>query len=327
MVRTLLVLLASVLIAAQSAAAELEMVRITHATGSFESLPVSYALAAGYFEAEGLDVESVPSLGVGQDLAELDGGEVQFNLGGAGHQIGALIAERPILNVYNIYRHSLTGLVISIEAAKQSGIAAGAPLADRVRALRSLRIGVNRNDSSVDRQLRHLLRISGVEGEVEILPLGKPADMLVALEAGTVDGVAISVPHDRLAVTRGLGEMWIDMAAGSAPSIDPLIHQSLITSPQFARQHPETVRAMVGALQRAIDDIQSKPAEEIRDMVQPAFGKLSPAVVLSGIEAAKPALDRTGAVTLEMAANSVRLDSRNGITAEQLFSIYTDEFR
>lgn len=327
MIRALLIVLASMSLAAGAGAEDLKNVRITHSIGSFESLPVAYARAAGYFAAEGLDVESVPSLGVGQDLAVLSDGGVQFNLGGGSHQIGALIAKRPIVNVYNLYRHSLTGLVISVEAAKRSGIAAGAPLADRVRALDGLRIGVTRNGSQAERHLRHLLRIAGAEGDVELVTLGKPGDLLAAMEAREVDGLAVQIPFDRTAISRGLAVMWIDMASGSAPSVDPLIVESLVVSPDFARDQSETVRAMVRALRRAVGDIIAKPAEEIRDIVQPDFGKMSPALLLSGIEAVRPALDPFGTVTMEMAVNTVRLDQRNGVTAEQLFSVYSDAFR
>jgi len=325
--RTLLVMLASLLFAAPAAAADLETVRITHAIGSFESLPIAYARAAGYFADEGLTVVSVPSLGTGQDLAVLDTGDVQFNLGDGAHQIGAIIANRPILDVYNVFRRSLTGLVISVEVAKRSGIAAGAPLADRIRALKGLKIGVGRSGSLVERQLRHLLRISGAEGDVEIVPLGKPPDLLVALENRAVDGLAVRIPYDRTAVTRGLAVMWIDMAVGSARSIDPLVMDSLVTSPEFAERHPDTVRAMIRALHRAVEDIGSERPEEVRDTVLPEFGKMSPAVLLSGIEALRPALNVTGVVTHAMAENTVRLDRRNGVTADQLFAVYSGSYQ
>lgn len=325
--RTLLLVLASLLFAAPAAAAGLETVRITHAIGSFESLPVAYARAAGYFAEEGLEVVSVPSLGTGQDLAVLDSGDVQFNLGDGTHQIGAVIAKRPILNVYNVFRRSLTGLVISVEAAKRSGIAAGAPLADRIRAMKGLKIGVARNGSLAERQLSHLLRISGAEGDVEVVPLDKPADLLAALETRTVDGLAVHIPYDRTAIARGLAVMWIDMAVGSARSIDPLIMDSLVTSPEFAKEHPDTVRAMILALHRAVEDIGAKRPEEIRDAVLPEFGKMSPAVLLSGIEALRPALNVTGVVTHAMAENTARLDRRNGVTADQLFAVYTGAYQ
>lgn len=328
MTRTLFLAFASLLLAAPAWSADHEKIRVTHAIGSFESVPLAYARAAGYFAAEGLAVESVPSLGVGQDLAVLDSGEVQFNLGDGGHQIGALIAKRPIVNVYNIFRRSLTGLVISIEAAKRSGIAAGAPLIDRIRALRGLRIGVDRTGSLAERQLRHLLRIGGVEADIEVVPLGKPADLLSALENRTVDGLAVRIPHDRTAISRGLAVMWIDMAAGSARSIDPIIMDSLIASPAFVERHPDTVRGMINALRRAVEDITAKPAAEIRDAVQPDFGKMSPALLLAGIEALRPALNGTGVVTRDMAENTIRLDTRNGgASAGQLFAIYTEDYR
>lgn len=327
MIRTLLVVLASLLFAAPAAAAELESVRITHTIGSFESLPVAYARAAGYFAKEGLDVISVSSLGTGQDLAVLDSGEVQFNLGDGAHQIGAIIANRPVLNVYNVFRRSLTGLVISVEAAKRSGIAAGAPLADRIRAIKGLTIGVGRNGSLAERELRHLLRISGAEGDIKIVPLGKPADLLTALESRTVDGLAVHIPYDRTAIARGLAVMWIDMAVSSARSIDPLIMDSLLTSPQFAVQHPDTVRAMIRALHHAIEDIGTNRPEEIRDAVLPEYGKMSPAILLSGIEALRPALNVTGVVTQAMAENTVRLDRRNGVSADRLFAIYTGAYQ
>lgn len=111
-----------------------------------------------------------------------------------------------------------------------------------------------------DKQVKHLLRIGGLEGEAEVVAIGGPANLLAALERKQIDGFAISMPQDRTAVARGHAVMWVDNAAGDDPAIDPFMMESLLTTQTWADENPDVVKAMIRALRRAVADLSSKSA-------------------------------------------------------------------
>lgn len=217
--------------------------------------------------------------------------------------------------------------MISTEAAEESGISPDAPLEERLQALKDLKIGMTRPGSLTDKQVRHLMRIGGLsEGDVEVIAIGGPPNLLSALERGQIDGFAISVPHYQVAAERGSAVIWVDNAKGEDPSIDPFMMESLLTTDDYAAASPDVVRAMVDALERAVDDLATKPAEEIRTVVQEAYAKVDPKTMLLGIEAIKPALNESGEVSLEMAENTILLDGRD-VDPERLYETFTPEFQ
>lgn len=323
-----LLALAGVLAVSGAARAdELRKVLVTQAVASFAFLPIDYAKAAGYFEEEGLDVVQIATRGGGPDLTALVSGDVAFNAAAGTYQIGAVAAGRDIINVYNFYNRNLIGLVISTDAARKSGLSADAPLKDRLQALKGLKIGMTRPGSLTDKQVKHLLRIGGLEGQAEVVAIGGPPNLLATIERGQIDGFAISVPHDRTAVARGHAVMWVDNAAGDDPSIDPFMMESLLTTREFATKNPDVVRAMIRALKRAVDDIATKSPAEIRGVVQKSFSKVKPDMMLTAIAAVQPALNRKGDVTLQMAKNTMLLDGRTTVTPAQLFATFTAEYQ
>lgn len=313
---------------ANAEAAELRKINITQAVASFAFLPISYAKAAGYYKAEGLDVRQIATRGGGPDLTALVSGDVAFNAAAGTYQIGAIQSGRKIVNVYNFYRRNLISVVISVEAQKRIGVPPDAPLAKRTAALKGLKMGMTRPGALTDKQLRHLARIGGLKkGEMEIIAIGGPPALLGALERGQIDGFAISPPVDRIAVARGKAVMWVDNAAGADPSIDPFMMESILTTEKFAKENPEIVRKMIRATRRAVRDIAGKPAKDIYDVVKDEFRKVKPLVALLAIDAVKKALNLKGDVTLKMAQNTLRLDGRKTVTPEQLFGTYTAEFQ
>lgn len=327
MVRTMAAFALALVLAGPAAAQDLKPVKVTQAVASFAFLPIDYAKAAGYFEEAGLDVQQIATRGGGPDLTALISGDVEFNAAAGTYQIGALQAGRELVNVYNFYDRNLIGLVISTEAAEESGISPDAPLEERLQALKGLKIGMTRPGSLTDKQVRHLMRVGDLsEDDVQVIAIGGPPNLLSALERGQIDGFAISVPHYQVAAERGSAVIWVDNAKGEDPSIDPFMMESLLTTDDYAAANPDVVRAMVDALEHAVDDLASMPAEEIRAVVQEAYAKVDPDTMLLGIEAIKPALNESGEVSLEMAENTLLLDGRN-VDPEMLYETFTPEFQ
>lgn len=305
-----------------------EKVNITQAVASFAFLPIDYAKAAGYFTDEGLEVQQIATRGGGPDLTALISGDVQFNAAAGTYQIGAIAAGRDILNVYNFYNRNLIGLVLSGKAAKATGVAADAPLKDRLAALKGLNLGMTRPGSLTDKQLRHLLNLGGLtDKDAQIVAIGGPPNLLSAMNQGAIDGFAISVPYYQIAAERQGGVIWVDNTTGDDPSIDPFMMESILTTREYADKNPETVRKLVKAISRAVAKIAASTPEEVRAVVQPAFPKVEPDVMLVGIAAIQKTLNLKGTVTKAMAENTMLLEGANDkVNADQLFATFTPEF-
>lgn len=307
-------------------ASALEKVKVTQAVASFSFLPADYAQDAGYFKAEGLDVEQIATRGGGPDMTALISGDVHFNLGVGVYEINALLSKRKLVNVLNMEKRSSIGVVLSKAAAAKAGVSPDAPLKARAAALKGLRIGMTRPGSLTDKEIRHLMDIGGLKkGAVQIVAIGGPTTMLAALERGQLDGFAISVPNDRIAVEKGLAVQWVDNPAGDDPSIDPFLMSSLVTTPEMVKQHPKLVRSMVKALRHAIADIIEKPPAGIRKVIQKRYAKFDAHTLDLSLAVAKKLMNPTGEVTLDMAKNTVRFDGR-GASAEALYKTFDPEF-
>lgn len=309
-----------------SPAHALEKVKVTQAVASFSFLPADYAQDAGYFKAEGLDVQQIATRGGGPDMAALVSGDVNFNLGVGVYEINALLTGRHLVNVLNMERRSSIGVVLSKAAAEKSGVKPNAPLKERAAALKGLRIGMTRPGSLTDKEIRHLMKIGGLkEDDVKIVAVGSPASMLAGLKRGQIDGFAISIPHDRRAVDMGLAVLWVNNPAGDDPALDPFLMSSLVTTAEQVKQHPDLVRKMVKALRHAMSDIATKPADDIAKVIKKRYGKIDPHTLQVSLEAAKKLMNPTGMLTLEMAKHTVAFDGR-GASAEALLKTFDPEF-
>jgi NitT/TauT family transport system substrate-binding protein len=318
----------SALIATLNNALANEKIKVTQAVASFAFLPIDYAKAAGFFQSEGIEVQQIATRGGGPDLTALISGDVQFNAAAGTYQIGAIAAGRDIVNVYNFYNRNLIGLVLSADAAKKSGVGADAPLKDRLAALKGLKIGMTRPGSLTDKQVRHLLRQGGLtDGDAQIVAIGGPPNLLSAMKQGAIDAYAISVPHYQIAAKKLGGVIWVDNTRGDDPSIDPFMMESILTTAEYAKNNPETVKKMVRAMDKAVNDLSKKSPEEVMAVVKAVFKKVPDDVMLEGIAAVQKALNTSGRVSQKMAENTLLLDGRGDkVSPEQLFGTFTSDF-
>lgn len=319
---------AMVLAIVPAGAKELQKITITQAVASFSFLPLDYAKAAGYFAHEGYDVQQVATRGGGPDMAALLSGDVQFNTAAGTYQVSAIRQKRAVINVYNFYKRNLLDVVLRADVAKRLKVSHDMPLEQRLRALKGLKIGITRPGALTDKQIRHLMRLAGLqESDVKIVAIGGTTALLAANSRGQIDGFTISIPGARVAMERGEAVMLVNNSEGDDASTDPFMFQSLLTTKAYADAHPEVVKGIIRALKRAVRDIASKPAEDIRKVVQPIYAKVDPKTMILGIEAVKPALNLEGNVTMKMAEDTMRMDGAKDVTPQQLFATYTAAYQ
>lgn len=307
-------------------AAEPRKVRMSQAVDSVAYVAVDYARVAGFYAAEGVEVEQIISRGGGPDVAALVSGDVEFNTAAPTYQLNTIRHGRDVILIHNYIKSMNQSLVLSADAVKRAGVAAGAPIADRLKALKGMTLGITQPGAMTDQHIRFLLRKGGVDvKDVKLVAIGGAQALVTALETKQIDGFAISLGPDRTAVSRG-AVMWVDNLRGDVAGLSPFPMVNLYTTKRFSDSNPQIVRKVVRATQRAVKDMADKSPEDLARILQARYKSMDPEVLLLSVRAFKPALNLDGAVSREMAGNLLAFENTTDITLDKFLSFYTDRF-
>lgn len=302
-------------------------IKMSQAVDSVAYVAVDYARLRGFYADEGINLRQLVMSGGGPDFTALLSGDVEFNTAAPSYQINGIKQNRKVLQVMNYIAAMNQSLVLSKAAIKRSGVKPDAPVMQRLKALKGMKIAITRPGAMTDIHMQFLMRKGGLKkGDVSLVAVGAPKAMLSAIEAGSIDGFVISLGPDRTGVARG-GVMWIDNLRGDIPGLSPFPMVGLYTTETYAQQHPDIVRRVVRATQRGVKEMSERSVDQILQVLKPRYSSMDPKVLRLCIAAIKPALNQTGAVTPEMAQNLLAfMPQAKGITLDKYMSFYTDKF-
>ncbi|WP_349370342.1 aliphatic sulfonate ABC transporter substrate-binding protein [Salinarimonas sp.] len=208
--------------------------------------PVSLLLRErGYLEealgAEGIEVRWVQTLGSNKALEFLNAEAIDFgSTAGAAALVGRLNGN-PIKTIYLYSRPEWTALV----TRPDTGIAGVADLAGR-------RIAVTRGTDPHIFLVRALASAGLTERDVKLVLLQHP-DGRIALERGDVDAWAGLDPMMAAAELESGAELFYRDAAANT-------YGTLNVREEFAEAHPEIVRTVLAAYERAREEALADPA-------------------------------------------------------------------
>lgn len=323
---TLLILLGG--LATSPAAPRLRTVRVTQAVASFAFLPLDVAKRAGYFGHEGLEVEQIETRGGGPDLAALLSGDVEFNAAAGTYQFSVMKQKRDLLNVCNFFQRNLIQVAMRKATADRLKITPQTPVAEKLRTIKGLTIGVTRPGALTDVQARYVVRQAGLDPDKDtrIVAIGGGPALVAALERGDVDLIFISVPFVEIAVQRGSAIMFINNAAGEDPTISPFMMENLYVLPAFARKDPEAVTGFVRAVLRAMELLGKSKPELIAGLVNSDFPTVERDVMILGVRAVLPAVNPSCVLSRKAVENTVRVEGEAVLSVDQILATFTDEF-
>ena len=292
MPRLLAVVLALVIPVGSAAAAEKVKVTVPAAAVTFASL--CHAKTAGYFDQEGLDVEIVTVPG-GGSLQALIARDAQVCLTPATYQMQAYEKGQPLLATASILTRNAINVVMHRDAAREKGITEKSPLADKIRALKGLKVsGVAVGSFSYQVMLYYLLKAGlDPQKDVQMIGIGAGPAMVLALEQRKIDAFATGTPIPDAAVARGIGLMVVDNAAGEDPDFGEFVMNAVVVHPDYLRASGETVRKFNRALHRASHWLLDQPAEAGVASMKPFLGRLDDAVILDGLRKTRLGIPRT----------------------------------
>jgi NitT/TauT family transport system substrate-binding protein len=275
-----------------------ERVKISVPIASTTFAPLYHARAAGYFAAAGLDVEIVVIPGPAS-LQALIAGDTQFALVPGTYQLMAYERGQRSFAVMSALARNAINIVMHREAARARGISEKTPLADKVRALRGLRLAASTPGSISHQVFVHYLLKAGLDPQRDaaIVGLGTESARVAALEQRHVDAFASASPAPESVVMRGSGIMIVDNAAGEDPDFAEFMMDVLVTTPEAVRHRAVLIRKVVDALLKSGGWLLDHPLDRGVPYLKLALGHHEDAVIRLGLQKTRLGIPRDGRVT------------------------------
>ena len=278
---TLVALAVAVTVMAWTAAATAQAprVKIVEAhTGTIFMAPVFIAEAAGYFAEEGIDLELFEVGSGALATAALVSGQVQITDIDPFQAVELRRQGKQVLFIYNLTKRVTLDMVMHPEVARAKGISRTTPLAQRLAALRGLKLGITSPGAATDVYLRYYLKRAGIDPDrdVQIIAVGGGGPLLAALRTRQIDAFHLSAPNPNVAEVDGYGVFIIKSSAGDVPELDGIVYTGIAVHNVYANRNPDVLRRWIRAVQKGYRLMRSDPttaANHLRKHVarDPAF--------------------------------------------------------
>ncbi len=305
-------------------------VRMTIPVIAHSMTPVFLAQNKGFFTDEKLDVDVTSTNGGGPDIRALIAGDVEFSFTTGDNVVLAQQEGKKLLIVMTGLHRLFINWAMQKDVAKAKGVTESMPLADKIKALKGLTVGVTNPGALTAHLAAFVIRKAGYnpQQDVHIIPIGSGPTWLAALENRKVDVALTAPPVPETAISRGFAIMLINNAKGEDPSIPEFMMENLIVRPETVAKDPDTVRRMVRALTRANQwALQSTP-EQVADALKPSMATIKPDLLLSGVNSVLPALSTDGRTSERSAQITQDILEQAGILKKRVpySEIVTNDF-
>jgi NitT/TauT family transport system substrate-binding protein len=271
-------------------------VKMTMPVVAHSMTPVYIAQGRGFFTDEKLDLDITSTGGGGPDIRALIAGDVEFSFTTGDNVILAHQEGKKLLMVMSALNKVFINWAMHKESAKAKGISESMPLAEKIKALKGLTVGVTNPGALTAHLAAFVIRKAGYnpQQDVKIIPIGAGPTWLAALENRKIDVALTAPPVPETAISRGFAVMFINNVKGEDPSIPEFLMENLIARPETVAKEGDLVRKMVRALTRANQWALKSTPEQVADVLKPFLAKTPPDLLLAGAKAVLPALSPDG---------------------------------
>jgi len=261
--------------------------------------PIFLAQNKGFFGDEKLEVDVTSTNGGGPDIRALIAGDVDFCFTTGDNVILAQQEGKKLVMVMSGLHRLFINWAMHKDTAKAKGVNESMPLAEKIKRLKGLTVGVTNPGALTAHLAAFVIRKAGYnpQQDVHIIPIGSGPTWLAALENRKVDVALTAPPVPETAISRGFAIMLINNSRGEDPSIPEFLMENLIARPDTLAKDSDLVGRMIRAITRANRwALQSTP-EQIADALKPSMKTIAPDLMLSGVKSVLPALSNDGRIT------------------------------
>jgi NitT/TauT family transport system substrate-binding protein len=267
---------------------------------NIQFLTLWVALGAGYLQAEGLDVRLVVASAPNQSGELLLQNRADIALLQPPVYLGLIAQQRPIVLFANLLANDPINLIVRPDVAATRKLEPHAPLVDRLKALKGLRIGVA---NEPPRRLRVLFALAGMDVDRDIQMTIVPAEeQIAAYTAGTVDALYTHTPYLEEALVNGGAVLMVNQSAGEVVPLSKGEIHSLAATRAYADAHPDVLLAVTRAIARAEDLLHKDADAAAQALLKAGIPAPSPkhlATIVGLYRAAVPATPQVSAAAVE----------------------------
>jgi NitT/TauT family transport system substrate-binding protein len=326
--RSVMILFAAAVIGCGSSrlAPHVPAVRVAVHRDPVAFLPVRVAQTLGYYEQEGIAVETSEVAGGSKAMEALLGGSVDVAVGSMSDAVQLAAEGRNVRSFLVLYTRPSLALVVA------------PALSSTIRTIADLKghpVGVSTPGSATQQFLNFLLISNGLSPtDVSVVSVGMSASSVAALEHGKVDAAvliasAISTFEARQTGMRFLADTRTAAGARQVFGDEIFPALSLMSEDRWLRQNVDTARRLVRALKRGMRWVREQPAERVREMI-PEGARTATEADLRSIREVQEAMSIDGVVpagTAERVEKFVALSNSKVDAAHiDLTKTYTNEF-
>lgn len=289
------------LLAAGTATAETRQVDMALAGGSMIAAIPLFVDYLGYFEQHGIEANFIKMDSASAAATAMMSGSVAFAFSGVGSLVAAQAQGQDVVAVNATYRGLGGTLVLDADVAAGLGVAADAPIGERLAALEGLNLASPSPTSSYTLAFKGASNAEGANPNFTYMSI---PTMPAALATGAVDGYVASAPYWLPPVLDGSGVLWIAGPKGEIPQeFRPYNTAVTITTRDYAEANPEIVADLVAAFNDFNTAISERP-EDVKAVIREVFPDLAPET-LDPLFEAEAAAWTTEPLTPEMIAHEV----------------------
>lgn len=268
-------------------------------------LAVNIAEHKGYFKEQGLTVEFNDFGGGGSDsLKALVSGSVDFIAGAYEHTLYLQARGQTITSV--ALQNNSFGVVVALSKEKAATYKSPKDLA-------GLKMGVTAPGSSSALAVSLLLSKENIPtDQVSIVGVGAGNSAVAMMKSGRLDGEAnfdpvitrLVIDGDLVPVVDTRTKAGLDYLYGG-----PFAGSAISTTPEFIKNNPKTVQALVNGMVKALHWLQTASVDEIADALPPEFYAGDKEFYKKAVQANREMLSKDGIVTPALSENTHRIIS------------------
>jgi len=199
---------------------ELQTMRST--SKSWQWLAEDYARAGGFFDKAGVKVVSNAS-NRGTNIAALAGSGVDLVLGDPGEAFNARSQNLAIRSIVQTVGKYASHIVIKQDLMARANVTEASPVAQKIAALRGLRLGTTGPGAAPDALFRWLALQGGMDPnkDMRLVPIqGGGPGMIAGLQQNVIDGFCLSSPSADIAVSKAGCAYLFDNAVNPPPQLN-----------------------------------------------------------------------------------------------------------
>ncbi len=289
MMKSLLIAL-GILLAAVPARAEMEHATLSLPADGIHFLALYAAEDFHFLEQQGLEVKTVFIAGIGSFNAVVSG-SAEFSVGSGASLARAAARGQRMLAIANMSSRPTWNVVVRKEVAEAAHFDRNAPLADRAKILKGLRMGVGGINTVAHAYLKVIAKTGGIDPDQGMVVAAmQPPDIIAAMTRQAIDGFVDGPPWPQKTDDDGMTVTVAEGIAGDPSWLAPVGSGLIITRPQLCIDHRSMCMKMGQAVAQGAKFIHEHSDEALASLKKrfPQFDEKTLARSLVVVQKATP---------------------------------------